>query len=162
MRGRPTLYTLGSIRSTTTNFSHNIRFLLNSLPDLTTVTLNLSACSSRRSSSSGFIDEQVYVDLADVDLRAQPDIPRISRTCGRGALEHLAATSVTYPAHVQRAMRKHQLVLSMRTAVQKVLEGYEKTCELNFGPVDWRHDPKIFGLESSTAMCMEHALEASV
>ena len=38
--------------------------------------------------------------------------------------------------------------------------GYEKTCTLNFGPVDWRHDPKIFGLESSTAMCMEHALES--
>ena len=38
--------------------------------------------------------------------------------------------------------------------------GYEKTCTLNFGPVDWRHDPRIFGLEAATALSMEHALES--
>ena len=85
--------------------------------------------------------------------------PRISRAAGRGALEHLAAVSVLYPPRVQRLMRKQQLVLSMRAAVRKVLEGYEKTSTLHFGPVDWRHDPMIFGLEAATAMCMEHALE---
>ena len=38
--------------------------------------------------------------------------------------------------------------------------GYAKTCTLSFGPVDWRHDPRIFGLEPATALSMEHALES--
>ena len=48
---------------------------------------------------------------------------------------------------IPRQVRKHQLAASMRRQVQRFLGGVGHTSSLNLGPVDWRLDPGILGLD---------------
>ena len=65
----------------------------------------------------------------------------------RDGMANIAASISSYPVAVQRKVRKHQLAASLRREVQRFLGGVGQTLSFNLGPVDWRLDPGILGLE---------------
>ena len=65
----------------------------------------------------------------------------------RDGMASIAASISSYPVAVQRQVRKHQLAASLRREVQRFLGGVGQTLGLNLGPVDWRLDPGILGLD---------------
>ena len=65
----------------------------------------------------------------------------------RDGMASIAASISSYPVTVQRQVRKHQLAATLRREVQRFLGGVGQTLSLNIGPVDWRLDPGILGLD---------------
>ena len=65
----------------------------------------------------------------------------------RDGMASIAASIPSYPVPVQRQVRKHQLAASLRREVQRFLGDVGHTFRLNLGPVNWRLDPGILGLD---------------
>ena len=56
-------------------------------------------------------------------------------------------------------MRKHQLCSTLRRDVQSFLSGFSIAKAWSLGPVDWRLDPGIFGLEVETGFSLDFHAE---
>ena len=65
----------------------------------------------------------------------------------RDGMADIAASISSYPVAMQRQVRKHQVAASLRREVQRFLGDVVHTSSLNLGPVDWRLDPGILGLD---------------
>ena len=65
----------------------------------------------------------------------------------RDGMADIAASIPSYPVAMQRQVRKHQVAASLRREVQRFLGDVVHTSSLNLGPVDWRLDPGILGLD---------------
>ena len=53
-------------------------------------------------------------------------------------------------------MRRHQLSSQLRASVQLFLSGSALSRTASLGPVDWRLDPGILGLDREADYCLEH------
>jgi hypothetical protein len=56
-------------------------------------------------------------------------------------------------------MRKHQLCSGLRRDVQRFLSGFSIAKTWSLGPVDWRLDPGILGLEAETGFSLDFHAE---
>ncbi len=56
-------------------------------------------------------------------------------------------------------MRKHQLCSGLRRDVQRFLSGFSIAKSWSLGPVDWRLDPGILGLEAETGFSVDFHAE---
>ena len=64
-----------------------------------------------------------------------------------------------YPVSVERAVRRHQLGVSIRSSVQHFLSMSTLSHSVSLGQVDWRLDPGILGLDRETDYIMEYRIE---
>lgn len=78
------------------------------------------------------------------------------------AIEEVIQNSKSYPLEVQRRIRRHQLAYLIRDKIKRHLSEFGTTLRCNLGPVDWVHDPRIFGFESHTNLQVDHVLEGHV
>jgi len=77
----------------------------------------------------------------------------------RDGMASIAASIPSYPLPVQRQVRKHQLAASLRREVQRFLGDVGQTFRLNLGPVNWRLDPGILGLDRHADFTLDYKIE---
>jgi len=71
----------------------------------------------------------------------------------------IAASIPSYPVAMQRQVRKHQLAASLRREVQRFLGDVGHTSSINLGPVNWRLDPGILGLDRHADFTLDYKIE---
>merc|ERR1719370_682109 len=76
--------------------------------------------------------------------------------------EMVARSFASYPEHVQKLIRRHQLAVAMRKEAQKFLGGFSMSGISSLGSVDWKLDPDILQIERNNDFSVEYRIEKSM
>lgn len=107
----------------------------------------------------GVLEEEVECSVEGVScVRGRQAVLGLARD----GMADIAATIVTYPMHMQRQVRRHQVAAALRREVQRFLGGFQQAATLSLGTVDWRLDPAILGLERLTDFSLDYRIEQFV
>jgi len=83
----------------------------------------------------------------------------LSLEIAQDGMEKVSKSIDMYPYHIQKAIRKHQLSLQLRSSVQRFLAGFAIAKSSSVCCIDWRHDPSLLGIERDTGYSLEYRLE---
>eukprot|EP00092_Neocalanus_flemingeri_P036695 GFUD01039950.1.p1 GENE.GFUD01039950.1~~GFUD01039950.1.p1 ORF type:complete len:796 (+),score=194.27 GFUD01039950.1:2045-4432(+) len=124
--------------------------------DLASVTVALSPVECGEEGTAKMREELVLTGVEDIS----PVKGRLmALDLARDGMRKVARNIATYPIHVQRVVRKHQLAILIRTSVQRFLAGFSMARSISLGCVDWRLDPGLLGLERETDFSLEYRVE---
>jgi len=106
-------------------------------------------------------DAKMKEELLVVDVEEVSPVKgrMVSLELARDGMRKVASNIASYPQHIQRLLRKHQLATQIRNSVQKFLAGFSLARRICIGCVDWRLDPGLLGLERETEFSLEYRVE---
>jgi len=124
--------------------------------DIRNITVAISPIEYCDGNDAKMKEELLVVDVEEVS----PVKGRmVSLELARDGMRKVASNIVSYPQHIQRLLRKHQLATQIRNSVQKFLAGFSLARRTCIGCVDWRLDPGLLGLERETDFSLEYRVE---
>merc|ERR1719228_1103723 len=124
--------------------------------DLTSVTVVLSPVECGDGDIATMREELVLAEVGEV----QPLKGRLmALELAKDGMRKVARNIASYPLHIQRVVRKHQLSTQIRTSVQGFLAGFSLARSTSLGCVDWRLDPGLLGFERETDFSVEYRVE---
>jgi len=124
--------------------------------DIKNITVAISPIECCDGHDAKMKEELLVVDVEDVS----PVKGRmVSLELARDGMRKVASNILSYPQHIQRLSRKHQLATQIRSSVQKFLAGFSLARRTCIGCVDWRLDPGLLGLERETDFSLEYRVE---
>jgi len=126
--------------------------------NLNEVTLTISPVEINGSSVE-LKNEEMVCDIDDVQL---VNCKNISTNVAMDGMEMVARSISSYPEHVQKLIRRHQLAVAMRKEAQKFLGGFSMSGISSLGSVDWKLDPDILQIERNNDFSVEYRIEKSM